>query len=384
MKEKLRTLFGLVPGILLLIAVGYAGKITEKTINAYTKTHHIPFPNIEYVLWAIVFGIVIFNLVKCSWFLEHWFGRIFAPGIKTYEFFLKVGIVLLGSRFIFGDILKLGGPIIALVIIEIAVSLLFMTWLGRKFRLDPELVALSAMGVAICGVSAIIAGQGAINAKKKFATIAITAILTIGALDLFSYPPIGHALHLSDKVYGVWAGLSVDNTAEAVATGMTYSDAAGKTATLVKTCRNAMIGFVVLGYAILWAKRGMTKQVTNKGLFLWQKFPKFVLGFLAISLLATIAIFSKGQLTSLANGSRWAFLLTFAGVGLSIDVREMWEQSARPFLVCALGELGVASFTLVLVLLSDRPFVIGAMIGICILALWYAYTKRKRPAEVQP
>ena len=374
MKEKLRALFGLVPGILLLVVVGYAGKITEKTINAYAKAHHIPFPNIEYVLWAIVFGIVIFNLVKCSWFLEHWFGCIFAPGIKTYEFFLKVGIVLLGSRFIFGDILKLGGPIIALVIVEIAVSLLFMTWLGRKFGLDPELVALSAMGVAICGVSAIIAGQGAINAKKKFTTIAITAILTIGALDLFSYPPIGHALHLSDRVYGVWAGLSVDNTAEAVATGMTYSDAAGKTATLVKTCRNAMIGFVVLGYAILWARRGMAERVTNKGLFLWQKFPKFVLGFLAISLLATMTVFSKGQLTSLANGSRWAFLLTFAGVGLSIDLREMWEQSARPFLVCALGELGVATYTLTLVISPLITIVATTLIAIVLVV----YSKRKQ------
>jgi uncharacterized integral membrane protein (TIGR00698 family) len=350
MKEKLRALFVLVPGILLLFADGYAAKITEKTINAYTKAHHIPFPNIEYVLWAIVFGIIVFNLVKCSQLLEHWFNRIFAPGIKTYEFFLKVGIVLLGSRFIFGDVLKLGGPIIALVIIEIVVSLLFMTWLGQKFGLDPELTALSAMGVAICGVSAIIAGQGAIKAKKEVAAIAIAAILTIGALDLFSYPPIGHALHLSDKVYGVWAGLSVDNTAEAVATGALYSDAAGKMATLVKTCRNAMIGFVVLGYALLWAKRGMTKKITNKGAFLWEKFPKFVLGFLVISLLATMAVFSKGQLASLANGSRWAFLLTFAGVGLSIDIRGMLKQSARPFFVCALGELGVAGFTLALVL----------------------------------
>lgn len=356
MKDKLRALFSLMPGILLLLAVGYAGKVTEKAINAYTKLHHITFPNIEYVLWTIVFGLVVFNLVGLNPFLKDRFERIFAPGIKTYEFFLKAGIVLLGSRFILGDILKLGGPIIALVIIEIAVSLLFMTWLGKKFGLDPELTALSAMGVAICGVSAIIAGQGAIKAKKEVAAIAIAAILTIGALDLFSYPPIGHALHLSDKVYGVWTGLSVDNTAEAVATGTLYSDAAGKTATLVKTCRNAMIGFVVLGYAILWAKRGMTEKITNKGAFLWEKFPKFVLGFLAVSLLATMLVFSKGQLVSLANGSRWAFLLTFAGVGLSIDIRGMAKQSARPFLVCALGELGVAGFTLALVLGFDHLF----------------------------
>lgn len=358
MKEKLRALFALVPGILLLFAVGYAGKIAEKTINSYAKAHHLTFPNIEYVLWAIIFGLVIVSLAKLNPLLARWFDRIFTPGVKAYEFFLKTGIVLLGSRFILGDILKLGGPVLVLVGIEIAGSLAFMTWLGRRFGLDPKLTDLLATGVAICGVSAIIAQGDAIDADKENSTIAITVILTVGAISLFSFILIGHALHLSDKAFGLWAGLSVDNTAESVATGAMYSDAAGKMATLVKTCRNAMIGFVVLGYALYWAKQGMesTKQITNKAAFLWNKFPKFVLGFLAISTLATLAIFDKGQLVSLANGSRWAFLLTFAGVGLSIDVRKMLRQSARPFLVGALGEICVAGFTLALVIGSNWFF----------------------------
>ena len=138
--------------------------------------------------------------------------------------------------------------------------------------------------------------------------------------------------------------------------GALYSDTAGKIAVLAKTARNAMIGFVVLGYAIYWASKGQAQIVHNKALFLWQKFPKFVLGFLLISLLATLGVFNKEQLGSLGNLSRWAFLLTFAGVGLRTNLREMQKQGLRPFIVGAVGEIVIAAVTLGLVLGADRVF----------------------------
>ena len=156
-----------------------------------------------------------------------------------------------------------------------------MTALGRAFKLKPKLTDLLAVGSSICGVSAIIAAQGAIDADDEDASYAIAAILSLGAISLFIFPLVGHALHLSDTSYGLWAGLGIDNTAEVTAAGALYSDAAAKVAVLAKTARNAMIGFVVLAYAIRWARKENTAGVTNKAQFLWQKFPKFVLGFLA-------------------------------------------------------------------------------------------------------
>jgi uncharacterized membrane protein YadS len=160
-------------------------------------------------------------------------------------------------------------------------------------------------------VSAIIATRGAIEADDEDASFAIAAILALGALALFTFPPIGHWLGMSDRIYGLWAGTGVDNTAEAVAAGALYSDAAAKIAVLAKTTRNAMIGFVVLGYALYWAAREGRQAVGNKAAFLWQKFPKFVLGFLLISLLASLSIFNKDQVNNLANLSK---------VGVSADV----------------------------------------------------------------
>jgi uncharacterized integral membrane protein (TIGR00698 family) len=336
----------LVPGILLLAAIGYGGKLIEQSLARYAKAHHLTLPNIEYVLWAILIGLLIANTVGVA--------PVFRQGVSTYEFWLKAGIVLLGSRFILGDVLKLGGVSLTLVVLELAVSISFMTYLGRVFRLRPKLTSLLAVGSSICGVSAIIAAQGAIDADEEDASFAIAAILALGAISLFAFPLIGHTLHMSDRAYGLWAGLAVDNTAEATAAGALYSDAAGKLAVLAKTTRNAMIGFVVLGYAWYWARRGQAQAVGNKTAFLWQKFPKFVLGFLLISALATFQCFDKNQLAALANLSRWAFLLTFAGVGLRTNFREMRKQGLGPFAVGAIGEVVIAVFTLGMVLAADR------------------------------
>ena len=331
------SLLDLLPGILLLAIVGFAGKFTEQTINRYGKAHHLTLPNIEYVLWAILFGAIISNTVGLP--------RIFRAGVATYEFWLKAGIILLGARFVLGDIARLGGRSLLLVFIELALSLAFMTWLGRRFGLGEKLTTLLAVGSSVCGVSAIIAMQGTIEADERESSTAIAAILALGALSLVAFPLVGHSLHMSDQAYGIWTGLAVDNTAEATAAGALYSDAAGKFAVLAKTCRNAMIGFVVLGYAIRWARKGLgnataNAQLENKAAFLWAKFPKFVLGFLVISLLATLGAshnpsvatlgFTKPQLTLLGNLSRWAFLLTFAGVGLRTNFNDLGKQGARP------------------------------------------------------
>jgi uncharacterized integral membrane protein (TIGR00698 family) len=342
----IRRIVDLIPGLLLLALVGYAGKIVEHSIAAYGKTHHLILPNIEYVLWAILFGLVISNTIG----LHH----IFQSGVATYEFWLKVGIVLLGARFLIGDVSRLGGLSLGLIVIELALALTFMTYLGRAFKLKPKLVSLLAVGSSICGVSAIIAAQGAIDADEEDSSFAIAAILALGAISLLVFPLIGHALHMSDRAYGLWTGLAVDNTAEATAAGALYSDAAGKVAVLAKTCRNATIGFIVLGYAIYWASKGQAAEIKDKGAFLWRKFPKFILGFLLISLLASVSFFTKPQVLALGNASRWAFLLTFAGVGLRTNLKELGKQGFRPFIVGAVGEVMIAILTLGLVYGADR------------------------------
>jgi uncharacterized integral membrane protein (TIGR00698 family) len=346
--DTVRQRLSVVPGIVLLILVGYAGKLTEQSLAAYGKAHQLTLPNIEYVLWAIVFGLVVSNTIGVP--------AMCRDGVDTYEFWLKAGIVLLGVRFLLGDIVKLGGVSLACVVVELVVSIVIMTALGRAFRLSPKLTSLLAIGASVCGVSAIIAAKGAIEADDEDASYAIAAILALGAVSLLVFPLVGRALGMSDHAYGLWVGLAVDNTAEATAAGALYSDAAGKFAVLAKTTRNATIGFVVLGYALYWVRKNEAREVTRKGAFLWEKFPKFVLGFLAISGLATAGAFTAGQTADLANLSRWAFLLTFAGVGLRTNLRELSTQGWRPLAVGVVGECAIAVLTLAMVVGAARAF----------------------------
>ncbi|HEX5283637.1 MAG TPA: putative sulfate exporter family transporter [Bryocella sp.] len=340
-----RQLLALAPGTALLFAVGFAGKALE-SLGHLLRSRHIAFPQVEYVLWAILLGLALGNAVRLP--------ALFRPGLATYELWLKLGIVLVGAKFLFGDMLHLGGLSLILVAIELVLSLSVMTLLGRVFKLPPKLTTLLAIGSSICGVTAIMAAQGAIDPEERDTSTAIAAILTLGALALFAFPAIGHALHMGQQSYGLWTGLAVDNTAEATVTGALYGDEAGRIAILAKTARSSFIGFVVLGYAIYWASRGQARHVEHKALFLWQKFPKFILGFAAISILATAGFFTHAQLTSLGNLSRWAFLPAFAGVGLRTNVRDLLDQGWRPILVGVLGEVFLATLTLAMVFFSTH------------------------------
>ena len=158
---------------------------------------------------------------------------------------------------------------------------------------------------------------------------------------------------MSNRAFGLWCGLAIDNTAEVTAAGALYSEEAAKIAVLAKTARNATIGVVVLAVALAFASRGGRAVSGSKLAFVWAKLPKFVLGFIGMSVLASLHVFSPPQVTSLANASRWAFLLTFAGVGLRTQVAALRAQAWRPFIVGAVGEVVIAGLTLGMVLCAD-------------------------------
>jgi uncharacterized integral membrane protein (TIGR00698 family) len=343
-------LLAYVPGVVLLIAIGLLGKYAQIEWKSLARHEHWTVPDIEYVLWAIVIGLLITNTVGLH--------RVFRPGVQTYEFWLKIGIVALGVRFVLGDIVKLGGISLVQIVVDMVVAGAIILAAARLFGLSGKLGSLLAIGTSICGVSAIVAAKGAIRARNSEVSYAIAAILALGAVALFSLPVLGHGIRLTDHEFGLWAGLAVDNTAETTATGYLYSEQAGKIAVLVKSTRNALIGFVVLGFALFWASRGQADRIAPglraRASFVWEKFPKFVLGFLAVSAIATAGWLSEGQSANIANVSKWAFLLTFAGVGLNTNIRELVRTGWRPLVVAIVGLIVVAAVSLGLVLLTSR------------------------------
>ena len=350
MKRFVDACLRLLPGILLVFALAIGGKLLSDWLQSVIAIAWIR-SLASNVIIAIVGGMIIGNLVPMP--------KVFSPGIATYEFFLKVGIVLMGARFLVTDVARLGGIGLVMVVVEILFSIAFVSLFARWFRLPQKLGSLLSVGVGICGVSAIIGAAPSIEAEKEETGYAIAVILVFGAAALVVYPLIGRLLGMSDKLFGIWAGLAVDNTAEAVATGAIYSKAALAYTTLAKLCRNALMGFVILGFAVYYARRGMAKDVANKGRFLWQKFPKFVLGFLGLSALFSIlfALFPgkdahaylAGRVGAMRNLSEWAFQLTFIGVGLRTNFRDMVRTGVKPLVVGVVAETAVAGFTLAMV-----------------------------------
>ncbi len=318
-------------GVLLLAVVGYAGKVTASYV-----------PHTEYVIFAIAFGMVICNTVRIPAALT-W-------GVRTYEFWLRAGIVLMGAGLQWQNVLRIGGTGLGLIVVEILVAVFVARVLARACRLPEKLGSLMGVGAGICGVSAIIGATGAIDAREEEAGYAIATVLIFGAIMVFLFPFLGRLMGLSDQAFGFWAGLSVDNTAETIATGFAYSEGAGQVATLVKLSRNALMGFVILLFALYYATKGQAREIANKARFLWARFPKFLLGFLALSVASSAGLLSPTQVKTLTNLSKWFFMLTFAGVGLSLSLSRM-KAGLRPFLVGLGVESAVSAITLGLILM---------------------------------
>jgi uncharacterized integral membrane protein (TIGR00698 family) len=358
------TIGGFFIGLLMVIVVGLVALYLSNLFSTVISAEWLRAVLGANVVIAIVLGMLINNLVLNR---IPKFTRFIERGLESFEFLLKLGIIFLGARIIISDLLRLGGIGLGMVLIEIIFSIAFVTFFARLFSLPEKLGSLISVGVAICGVSAIIGASGAINAKKEDANYAIATILIFGAGAMVAYPLIGRLLDMNPTMFGVWAGLAVDNTAESIATGQLYDEimntsGALQGATIAKMCRNALMGFVILGLAVYYSSKGMADNIEHKGLFLWQKFPKFVLGFILFAVLASTGVFGPQKspiLTSIKTLEKWAFLLTFAGVGLRTRFKDMSNAGWKPFIVGISTEAVVAAFTLLMVILLGKYLTIS-------------------------
>lgn len=272
------------------------------------------------------------------------------PGIETHKLWLGAGIVLMGASLTLEAILEVGVTVLLVVALVIAVTIVVVEVLSRNvFGLAEQLGSLLAAGASICGVSAVVAVAGAIRAREDQIAYAAATVLLFDAITIVVYPIVGGLLGLSDIVFGVWAGVSMFSTGPVVAVGFAYSEAAGQWATMTKLSRNALIGVVVLAYASYYAQQGEGGR-PSIGL-LWAEFPKFVLGFIALVILASAGVFSSAQEATIENAYNWLFLLAFVGLGTEIRIAELRNTGVTPAIVVLVSLLLVSAFSLALLVL---------------------------------
>ncbi len=325
---------GFVLGMLLVFVLAYVAWLITQQVYGLKLPFGIPGKALEYPLWGALVGMAGNLLLKMT--NTHETVR---PGIRT-ELFLKVGLILLGAGISFKTLVTAAGGAVIQGMVMITSVFFFGWWLSGKFKLDDKLRAVMSTALAVCGVSAAIAAAGSVLAKKEQVTY-VTTLVIITALPLMVIAPlIAGALNLPQDVAGAWFGGNIDTTAAVVGAGTIYGEDAQAIASIVKATQNAFIGlvtFLLAFYFVVVVERKPNERPSVS--LIWERFPKFVLGFIAASILYTLGWVDGGKGTAIEAIKNWSFLLAFVCMGLEFSASELRKMGWSPVIVFLLVTL---------------------------------------------
>ena len=305
--------------------------------------------NLEPPLVALIVGLILANFIR----LPQWMDAAF-----RVEYFIKLGIVLLGATFPITLVLTAGPVAIAQATIISLVTCLTIYFLGtRVFGLDRKLAAVLGVGGSVCGVSASMAIATSVGAKKDHLYTSVTLVVGWALVMILVLPFISRALGLSAGVAGAWIGTSEFADAAGFAAASAYGkmagneDAAIKAFTLMKVIgRDLWIGIWSIVWALIatvvWEKKEAGAKLDAREI--WWRFPKFVIGFFAASLMMTLitsgysaADFNKvvkpGLILPLVSLRTWAFIFCFLSIGLTTRFRELKPVGWKAFSAFTIG-----------------------------------------------
>ncbi len=312
-------------------------------IAAY-ELHAVPLPPfsigeparhpIDAMLIAIVLGMLVRNTIGLS--------ARFTAGVRLcVTKLMALGIVLMGARLDFFEVVRTSGMALLVSVICVAVALGMTIWMCRRLGVGPKLGLLIGVGTAICGGTAIAVVAPVIEAEESETAFAIATVTLFGMVAVFVLPLLGAALGMTELEFGVWAGTSVHQTPQVIATGFAYGPAAGDTATIVKLVRVLLLAPVAVGLGVWYAQEKRRRQIAHVTKIgkLRTLFPPFILGFVGLALANTLGFLPDGTL-HLRDSFAWSaqdvpvataklattcstFVLTvaMAGVGLGVHLR---------------------------------------------------------------
>ncbi|ETZ23652.1 hypothetical protein N824_19550 [Pedobacter sp. V48] len=286
--------------------------------------------NLEAVIFSLAIGLAISNFFK----LPEWFKSALST-----ELFVKIGLVLLGTSVIFSDVLKAGSLGLIQALVVVLSVWYFAFWLCKKMKIDDELTMMISSAVSICGVSAAIATSGAIKGDSKKLSYVISMVLITAIPMMIFMPYIAAYFHFPQAVTGAWLGGSIDTTGAVVASGSLVGEEALKISTIVKFSQNVLLGIAAFAISVYWTytqhPAGKDKESKPTLKVIWERFPKFVIGFIAASLLFSFFITPevnaevKGSLKNLQG--LW-FVLAFTSIGLETNFADLFgKNSKKPF-----------------------------------------------------
>ncbi|MCF6283996.1 MAG: YeiH family protein [Candidatus Hydrogenedentes bacterium] len=379
-------LIGLAVGLCVLFVIGIAimGKdrvgaflpgfvvifllscLTYVFANEATVKHY----GISYAFWAVGIGLLISNTVGVPEWLK--------PAMKT-EFYIKTGLVIMGAGILFGNIMKFGAYGLAIAWGVTPIVIIFMWVFGTRVlkMVNKPLVIIIATATSVCGVSAAIAAAAACKAKKEDLTIAVGMTLIFTVAMMIFMPILIVKMGLPPLLGGAWMGGTIDATGAVGAAGAVLGEEAEAAAIIVKMIQNILIGVVAFCIAVYWVTRvELDADAERPGMIeVWNRFPKFILGFVVASLVASFVLIPllgedsvKGMLKQTKTIRGWLFTMAFLSIGLESNFKVMAAQmkGGKPMVLYLVGQtfnivltLFIAWLVLSGVLFPDPPSLIN-------------------------
>jgi uncharacterized integral membrane protein (TIGR00698 family) len=328
------------PGVyvLTILALIIAGSSTMKALN------------LEAVIFSLALGLIISNCFN----LPEWFRSALST-----EVFVKIGLVLLGTSVIFSDILKAGSLGLIQALVVVLSVWYFAFWLCKKLKVDEEMTMMISSAVSICGVSAAIATSGAIKGDSKKLSYVISMVLVTAIPMMIFMPIIANYYNFPEEVTGAWLGGSIDTSGAVVASGSLVGETALKISTIVKFSQNVLLGIAAFAISVYWTysqhPAGQDKATKPTLGVIWERFPKFVIGFIGASLVFSFLIspeVNAGIKGSLKNLQGLWFALAFTSIGLETKFSDLFgKQSKKPLYAFLLAQTFNIFITLILAFL---------------------------------
>lgn len=314
----------IVPGVMLSVGVALLACWLESLL---------PIHLIGSAVIAMFIGMLLNYFLKDT--------KVLASGLKfTSKKILKFAIILLGLSLNITTILNVGKMSLTVMIFTLLTCFGGGYFIGKALGLNWKLSNLISAGTGICGGSAIAAIAPTIDADDNDVAYAMSATFLFDMAMIVLFPIMGRALGMTDQAFGIWAGTAVNDTSSVVATGYAFSEGAGDFATMVKLTRTLAIIPTVITFAFVQLRLKRKEALANsqngselKANFSIKKiFPWFILGFLAMSIVASVFSIPVTVVSGTKAASKFLMVCALAAIGLNTSFASMKKAGIRPMI----------------------------------------------------
>ena len=295
------------------------------------------------LILSILIGMAFHNLVGTP-------RRAKAGVAFSMRRILRFAIILLGLQLTVSQVLSVGAAGIIVIVASLVLTFGFTVWLGRVLGVDGKLSQLIAAGTSICGASAVIAANTAVEGRDEDVAFAVACVTIFGSLSMFLYPLLPALLQLDAHQYGLWAGASIHEIAQVVAAAFQDGKEAGDFGTIAKLSRVTLLAPVVLALGWLAARR---RRAHAQGPRKSAPMPWFVLGFVALILVNSLDVVPVVLKTDAVPVTTFLLSMALAAMGLETDIRKLKAKGLRPLLLGAGAWVFISGLSLGLICAID-------------------------------